>query len=100
MIFTLAVGIERLGAYSLKLQERLTELLGEYKIQPIGHPGKRGAFLAIANTSADAIAAQLRELKIIVDAREGLIRICPDILTTDAELAKSIEKLGLVMHVD
>lgn len=100
LTFTLAMGVERLRAYSLKLQARLTDLLAEQNLQPIGHPDRRGAFLAIANKSADAIASQLRELKIIVDARDGLIRICPDILTADEEIVEAVGKLaGLLQEV-
>lgn len=90
LIFTLAMGVKRLRVYSLKLQARLTELLAQHGMLPIGNPGRRGAFLAIADKSADMIAAQLRELKVIVDARDNLIRICPDILTTDEELVGAI----------
>ena len=65
---------------------------------PIIKAARRGAFLAIAHQSADAIASQLRDLKIIVDAREGLIRICPDILTTEEELVEALAKLGDLMR--
>ena len=94
LIFTLAMGVERLRVYSLKLQARLTELLAQHGMLPIGNPDLRGAFLALANESADTIAAQLRELNVIVDARDGLIRICPDILTTDEELVGAIGTLA------
>jgi len=98
LTFTLAVGVERLRAYSLKLQARLTELLAQHNIQPIGHADRRGAFLPIAEKSADAVASQLKKLKVIVDARDGLIRICPDILTTDEELVEAVGKLAYVMR--
>jgi kynureninase len=98
LAFTLALGVERLRAYSLKLQARLTELLAQHNIKPIGQPDRRGAFLAIADKSADAIASQLRDLKIIVDARGGLIRICPDILTTDEELVEAVAKLAYIIR--
>jgi len=94
LTFTLAVGVERLRAYSLKLQARLTELLAQHNIQPIGHADRRGAFLPIAEKSADAVASQLKKLKVIVDSRDGLIRICPDILTTDEELVEAVELLA------
>ncbi len=98
LTFTLAMGVDRLRAYSLKIQARLMELLEEHYIQPIGQADRRGAFLAIADKSADAVASQLKKLKIIVDARDGLIRICPDILTTDEELVEAVGKLAYVMR--
>lgn len=94
LTFTLAIGIERLRAYSLKLQSRLTELLGQHNIQPIGQADCRGAFLAIPEKSADMVATQLRERNIIVDARDDLIRICPDILTSDQELVQAVGNLA------
>jgi len=97
LAFTLAMGVERLRAYSLKLQARLTDLLAQHNIKPIGQPDRRGAFLAIPDLSADRIAHQLRDSKIIVDARDGLIRICPDILTTDHECVEAVDKLASVM---
>jgi len=98
LTFTLAMGVDRLRAYSLKIQARLMELLKEHHIQPIGQADWRGAFLAIADKSADAVASQLKKLKIIVDARDGLIRVCPDILTTDEELVEAVGKLAYVMR--
>ncbi|MDT7041322.1 aminotransferase class V-fold PLP-dependent enzyme [Candidatus Nitronereus thalassa] len=94
LMFTLSMGVDRLRAYSLKLQARLSKLLAQHDLQPIGHPDRRGAFLAIAVNSADAIASQLRAQKIIVDARNGLLRICPDILTTEEELGEAVGKLA------
>jgi len=98
LTFTLAMGVDRLRAYSLKIQARLMELLEENNIQTIGQADRRGAFLAIVDKSADAVASQLKKLKIIVDARDGLIRICPDILTTDEELVAAVGKLAYVMR--
>jgi len=98
LTFTLAMGVDQLRAYSLKIQARLMELLEEHHIQPIGQADRRGAFLAIADKSADSVASQLKKLKIIVDARDGLIRICSDILTTDEELVEAVGKLAYVMR--
>ena len=96
--FTLAIGVDRLRAYSLKQQARLTELLAQHNIYVIGKPPRRGAFLAIAHKQADSIASKLRESKIIIDARDGLIRICPDILNTEEELLEAVSRLGYVMQ--
>ncbi|MEE8126449.1 MAG: aminotransferase class V-fold PLP-dependent enzyme [Nitrospirales bacterium] len=96
LTFTLAMGVNRLRAYSLQQQAKLTELLTQNHIPVIGQPAQRGAFLAIADKSADTVASKLKELKVIIDARDGLIRICPDILNTDKELVEAVEKLAYV----
>ena len=92
--FTLGIGVERLREYSLKQQARLTDLLREQDINVLGHPERRGAFLTVVHQSAKDIASKLKENNIIVDAREGLLRICPDILTTEEELVECARKLG------
>jgi len=85
---TLGLGVGRLRAYSSKQQAKLTDLLHENEIHVLGKPETRGAFLTIRHQSASTIASKLKEARIIIDAREGLLRICPDILTTDDELIK------------
>ena len=98
--FTLGIGVERLREYSLKQQGRLTDLLREYGIHVLGQPEKRGAFLTIAHERANNIATMLKENNIIIDAREGLLRICPDILTRDEELVECARQLALIMAKD
>ena len=90
------MGVNRLRAYSLQQQAKLTELLTQNHIPVIGQTAQRGAFVAIADKSADTVASKLKELKVIIDARDGLIRICPDILNTDKELVEVVEKLAYV----
>lgn len=95
---TLGLGVERLRAYSLKQQTRLTDLLYEHGIHVLGKPERRGAFLTIRHQSADSIAPKLKNAKIIIDAREDLLRICPDILTTDNELIKCAKQLTTIIE--
>jgi len=56
------------------------------------------AFLAIVEKSADAVAWPLKKIKVIVDARDGLIRICPDILTADEERVEVVGKLAYAVR--
>ncbi len=95
--FTVGIGIDRLREYSLKQQARITELLRKHEINVLGQPEKRGAFLTITHQSANDLASKLRKDNIIVDARENLIRICPDILTTDKELVECAKQLANIM---
>ena len=97
LTFTLAVGIERLRAYSLTQQTRLTELLDQHQIPIHGRAKSRGAFVVIPHPLAESIAAKLREQEVIVDARDRLIRLCPDILTTNDELVEAVNKMAQLM---
>ncbi len=94
LTFTSAVGVDRLRTYSLTQQAKLINLLDQHQIPVLGKSHQRGAFLVIPHTAAESIATKLRENGVIVDARDGFIRICPDILTTDDELVEAISKLA------
>ncbi len=97
LTFTLAVGVERLRAYSLIQQSRLAELLAQHQIPMVGEVESRGAFMVVPHSSAETIASELRNQQVIVDARDGLLRLCPDILTTDDELVEAVEKISKLM---
>jgi kynureninase len=47
---------------------------------------------------AKAAAAQLAEQGVIVDAREGLLRLCPDELNSSDELVEAAGRIGNVLH--
>ncbi|GJL50586.1 aminotransferase class V-fold PLP-dependent enzyme [Candidatus Nitrospira salsa] len=97
LALTLGLGVERLRAYSLKQQARLTDLLHKHGIHVLGKPETRGAFLTIRHQSANSIASKLKNAKITIDARENLLRICPDILNTDQEFVTSVSQFGTIM---
>ncbi|MGZ8144787.1 MAG: aminotransferase class V-fold PLP-dependent enzyme [Methylosarcina sp.] len=94
LIFTLALGVDRLRGYSLKQQLILEELLANHGIPFLGRPQERGAFIAIPDPNAQAIAERLEKNGVICDAREGLLRFCPDLLNTRDELATAVAKLA------
>jgi len=73
-------------AHSLALQRRLVELLAERGVTAVGGTEERGAFVVVDDPEAEAWADALRERGVITDARGRYLRLCPDILTTDAEL--------------
>jgi kynureninase len=95
-IFTLAVGIARLRAHSLCLQRRLVELLAARGIAAMGGSEDRGAFVVIRHPMARAWAAALGARGIVTDARADWLRLCPDVLTSDAELVRAADALGAV----
>jgi kynureninase len=90
-VFTLAIGVERLRAYSLSQQQRLVALLRERGVPAEGGTGDRGAFVIIRDPHAVELALVLRERGVHGDARGSYLRLCPDVLTTDAELVAAAE---------
>jgi kynureninase len=52
-----------------------------------------GAFVAVQHRDAQGICQKLREQKIKTDVRGEYLRICPDILTTRAELERAASAL-------
>ena len=95
-LFTRAIGVERLRAYSLALQRRLVALLGGRGITARGGTEDRGAFVVVRDASARAWSAALEARGIVTDARGEWLRFCPDVLTTDAELQAAADVLGEV----
>ncbi|MEP6943906.1 MAG: aminotransferase class V-fold PLP-dependent enzyme [Betaproteobacteria bacterium] len=104
---TLALGVDRLRAYSLSLQRRLIGLLAGHGIEAAGGDDAHGAFCVVeihdragaadhdrataASHGPDESAAVrcskvLAVDGVVTDARGPWLRLCPDILTTDEEL--------------
>ncbi len=86
LTFTRAVGVERLRAYSLEQLQLLQELLAERGIASVGGDAAHGAFLTVTTSRAGEIVQTLAEQGIVVDERDGRVRVCPDCLTTREEL--------------
>ena len=96
--FTQAVGVERLRAYSLDLQRRLVSLLAERGVAAHGGTLDRGAFVAVRDGAAPALAAKLKARGIVTDARGEWLRLCPDVLTTEAEMLAAANALGEIVR--
>jgi kynureninase len=93
-VFTLAVGVARLRAYSLELQRRLVAFLAERGIDARGGTVDRGAFVVVRQRAARSWATALAERGVVTDARGEWLRLCPDLLTTDDELAAAAAALA------
>lgn len=93
LLLALALGVERLRRYSLKQQRDLEGLLKQHDIPFLGRTEARGAFISIPHPRAPIIAERLEKTGIVCDAREGLLRFCPDILNTREELAVTAAEL-------
>ena len=92
--FTLAIGVERLRAYSLHLQRRLVDALRARGVEAIGATQDRGAFVVVFSVHAASLVDALHAQGIDVDARGDCLRLCPDVLTTGEELERAAEALA------
>jgi len=97
-MFTLALGVDRLRAYSLELQRRLVALLAKHGIAAQGGTADRGAFVVVRHRDARAWSAALHARGIATDARGEWLRLTPDVLTTDAELQVAAVALGEIAN--
>lgn len=88
-LFTLAIGVARLREWNLAQQRELVGLLGDQGVAAYGGTDDRGAFVVIRDARARAWAAALRDDGIVVDARGEWLRLCPDVLTTRADLERA-----------
>jgi kynureninase len=95
-LFTQALGVARLRAYSLRLQRELVSLLAGQGIAAQGGTEDRGAFVVLRQPRARALADALAARGIVTDARGEWLRLCPDVLTTNAELARAAHELAAV----
>ena len=95
-IFTLAMGVERLRAYSLGQQRRLVSLLREREMPATGGTDDYGAFVAVIDARAERWSEALAAAGIVTDARGRYLRMCPDVLTTGDELVAAADALARV----
>jgi kynureninase len=97
--FTLAMGVERLRAYSLKQLDALRGYLSGVGIDMVkGGDEDHGAFLAIRLAQAMELPARLEREGIICDARGQWLRLCPDCLTRDEDLRRAAAALGKLLR--
>ena len=93
LAFTLAMGMERLRAYSLRQLSFLKQALAARGIESRGGDERHGQFLVVPHPRAPDLVAALARENIIVDERAGNIRMCPDLLTTREELEQAAQAL-------
>ena len=96
-LFTLAIDVARLRAYSLAQQRALVSLLGERGVAASGGTEDRGAFVTIRHSQAVTLAEALVTRGVRCDARGDFLRLCPDVLTTSAELGQAALRVGEAM---
>ncbi len=92
----LALGVDRLRDHSLGLQSRLVNLLRDRGVEALGGTEDRGAFVVVRDERAETWSDRLRGAGVITDARGRHLRLCPDLLTTDAELVMAADSLAAI----
>jgi kynureninase len=95
---TLELGVERLRAHNLAQKNRLASFLFEQGVETAGVGDAHGAFLTVVHPESGTIAQQLHEKGVKVDARGEYLRICPDILNSDAEIERAARLIGAVIN--
>ncbi|ADE14378.1 aminotransferase class V [Nitrosococcus halophilus Nc 4] len=93
---TLALGVERLRTYSLGQLSRLRERLAGRAIKVFGSLTDCGAFVAIPHPEAAKLSQRLAAQGVRTDAREGYLRLGPDILNTEEEIDTAVDRLVTV----
>lgn len=89
----LAVGVDRLRAYSVEQQAFLKVEL-EKRGVPVRHPEPHGAFLLVPSADAAGTVKKLKARGVNTDSRLGHVRICPDLLNTREEMARGAEMIA------
>jgi kynureninase len=99
--FTLAMGVERLRAYSRKQLDALRGYLADAGVTTVkGGDEDHGAFLVIHLAKAMEFPAKLEREGIICDARGEWLRLCPDCLTRAEDLRCAAAALGRLLHAE
>jgi len=94
---TLEMGVERLRDYSIEQKQLLADFLSLRGIESTGAGDEHGAFLTVAHDDPLRLVAGLARHNIVVDACGDRLRLCPDILNTESELAQVAEELGALL---
>lgn len=94
---TLELGVERLRDYSIEQKQLLTDFLQIRNVTAEGAGDDYGAFLTVTHPRAAKLAQTLSARGVVADARGDRLRLCPDILNTESELAQVAEELGALL---
>jgi len=91
---TLALGVERLRAYSFERQSQLRDAFrfeGVELFEP-DEPARFGAFSLLPHPHASTLVGRLKEDGVNADARSGFVRFGPDILNTDDDFREAARR--------
>lgn len=91
-----ALGVARVREHSLAQQQRLLSLLAPTDVSAKGGTADRGAFVTVVSPRAGEWCEALASRGVVTDARGRFLRLCPDILTTERELATAAAAIAIV----
>jgi kynureninase len=91
---TLLIGVARIRAYNLDRLSRLKQYLAAAGVAAKGADEQHGGFLTVEHAEAPSLAASLERRGITTDARSRWLRLCPDYLTTDAQMREAADVLA------
>jgi len=86
---TLELGVEEIRRHNLQQKQSLNSFLQKNGINATGAGEDYGAFLTVEHPDAARIAERLKAKGIKTDARGRYLRLCPDFLNSDEELASA-----------
>jgi kynureninase len=92
----LAIDVARVRLHSLSQQRWLVDALRTRGVDAHGGTEDHGAFVVVVDDRAREWQKALAAREIVTDARGRQLRICPDIVTTDEELARAVEVLAQI----
>ncbi|PHV10729.1 aminotransferase class V-fold PLP-dependent enzyme [Chitinimonas sp. BJB300] len=93
-----ALGVDRLRAYSLRQKQLLAENLADQGVASFGASVHYGAFITLPHAEPKRLAEQLKQMGINGDARAAGLRLCPDLLNTDAQLCRAAAAIAQAMR--
>lgn len=97
LALTQGLGVERLHDYNRRQKADLSARLSACGIAHLGSGDAFGAFLTIPHAQPATLVDALRKRGMRADARRAGVRLCPDILTTSAQLAAAANSLELAL---
>ena len=86
---TLALGVDRIRAYSIDRLGRLKRYLAAAGIAAAGADEEHGGFLTVEDADAASLAKSLEQRGVIADARGRWLRLSPDCLTSDTQMREA-----------
>ncbi|MFC4159398.1 aminotransferase class V-fold PLP-dependent enzyme [Chitinimonas lacunae] len=92
-----ALGVARLRDYSLRQKSLLSAELSRLGIEHFGAGADYGAFLTVRHPEPMQLAERLKAVGVNADARAAGLRLCPDLLNSEAQLRQAAERLAGVL---
>lgn len=93
--FTLEIGVGEIRRQTLDHLQSLREGLARFGGFLPQIDSEWGGFALLPCDRADALVRSLKEQNVNVDARQGMVRFGPDILTTESDVARAIAALEM-----